>query len=404
MWIVVLLAMGLFAGAAAWSSLHADTPAPPFTLTSTGFEDGVRGEPVAFALSDYAGRTVVLDFMAVACTACQYVTEDVLKPLWDRHADDPRFAILSIDTWADPGTGSFGGETNETLRALQQRTGVPWRHALDTDQVWQKYGAVTLPRLAVVSGDGRIVHDTGIPTLAGAEAAVQASLAGEAASVPILRVGLTGLAALAGGASVFTPCSAGLLPAYLGMLLGDAAAQPAPARLRRAARGGLGAAAGIVAVYAALALLFWAAGPLMQRAVPWLGPAAALGVAVAGALAVLGRGLPWLGRLGGAVGGTRGFFLFGLAFALVGFGCTAPLFLPILLAGFLEGPAVGALAFLAYAATVAAAVLLMAVLAGQGSQGPVRRLLAWTRRVQAVAGWVMLAAGVYLLAYFLGRP
>ncbi|HLF16231.1 MAG TPA: hypothetical protein VI796_02225, partial [Candidatus Thermoplasmatota archaeon] len=105
MWVVLLLSLGAFAGATGWQALHHPTEAPGFTLASTGYEGGAQGDPVRFSLADYRGRVLVLDLMAVACAPCRTVTEEVVKPLAEGHGGDPRFAILSVDTWADPATG-----------------------------------------------------------------------------------------------------------------------------------------------------------------------------------------------------------------------------------------------------------------------------------------------------------
>src|SRR5688572_20324626 len=242
MWMVLALVLGTAGSVTLWHEMHERRPAQDFTLTSTGYENGTLAEPVTFSLSDYRGKTVVLDFMAVACTTCRIVAEDVLKPLHDRHGGD--IAILSIDTWADPGSGNlFGGETDEALIELQQEENLHWRHALDTDGVYLKYSAIGLPKLVVVDPEGRIAYsETGSQDLSDVEAAVQASIAGEATPVAVLSVGLSGLAFAAGVASILTPCSVGLLPAYLGLLLQDASQAPAARRSHRVLWGGLATA------------------------------------------------------------------------------------------------------------------------------------------------------------------
>lgn len=408
MWLLLALLLAVPAGVTLYDAVHADTPAPPFHLTSTGLEDGVQGPRVAFSLEDYRGKTLVLDLMAVSCTACRYVTADVLEPLHAAYAGRGDFAILSVDAWADPAVagdprlGYAGGESEAALVDLQRSSGAPWRHALDTDRVWQKYSAVSLPRIVVIDATGHVVLDhLGSPTYAQVEAAVRQSLAGQATPVPVLRLGLSGLAFVAGAAAVLTPCTVGLLPAYLALLLRPAAG-PSPAR--RVIGGGLAAAAGIVTVYAALAVAFALAADTLR---PWLtraGPVVGAAMVVAGLAAALGKGPGWRGRLGDRVDGRRGFYLFGLAFALAGFGCTGPLFLPLLLAGFSQGTGTGALLFLLYSLAVVLLVLGAALAVASGLDGRLRSLLRRARAVQAAAGLLMAAAGAYLVWYFLAAP
>jgi cytochrome c-type biogenesis protein len=405
MWLLLAVLLAVPAATTLYHAARVDTPAPPFHLTTTGYQGGAQGPPANVSLEGYRGRTLVLDLMAVSCTACRYVTEDVLKPLQAEHGTRPDFAILSVDAWADPAVagdpalGYAGGESAAALLQLQKQTGAPWPHALDTDHVWQSYSAVSLPRIVVIDATGHVVLDhLGAPSRAQVEAAVTQSLAGQATPVPVLRLGLAGLAFVAGAAAVFTPCTVGLLPAYLALLLRPAAAGG------RVLRGGLAAAAGIVTVYALLAVAFALAGDALRPQLPKAGPVVGAAMVVAGLAALLGKGPGWMGRLADRVDGRRGFYLFGLAFGLAGFGCTGPLFLPILLAGFSQGTGAGFLAFLLYAGAVTLLVLGAAAAVAAGLDGRLRRLLAHARAVQAAAGALMAAAGAYLVWYFLAAP
>ena len=356
LWVALAFVLLLAAGTTLSAAWRTEGSAPGFHLVSTGYEAGVAGAPQAFNLSDYRGRTVVLDFMAVACTSCRTVTEQVLKPL---HARDPGVVVLSIDTWSDPGSGNaFGGESDADLVRLQQSTGVPWRHARDTDQVYLKYAAISLPKLAVVDPAGQLVYaKAGAQSLPRVESAVRAAEAGRAVAVPGLHASLLGLAFVAGLSAVFTPCGVGLLPAYVGLLL----ERGGTGGKRRAVSGGLLAALGIVALYAALALLFWAFGAALRPVLPWLAPLLGLALAVLGLLALRGSGWAFLKPMAGTSFDARtGFTAFGAAYGLAGFACTGPVFLPILLAGFLQGASTGLAAFALYTFAVAAVVVAVA--------------------------------------------
>jgi len=409
MWLVLLTVLGAAAGGSAWRASHVVLEeAPAFGLRSTGYEDGRLGDPVAFTLEEYRGRTVLLDMMAVLCTSCRTLTAEVLLPLHERYGQDPDFAILSIDVWADPETGgSSAGETREELVRLQREEGAPWRHALDTDDVWRKYSATSLPQVFLVDPQGRIVYAAaGLPPLEEVDAAVRASLEGRGEAVPVLQVGLVGAALVAGAASFFSPCSVGLIPAYMGFLLHGAQGAPVAVRARRTLRGGLLTAAGIVTVYALLAGALWALsaagqGPWMRAQVPRLVPVMGGLLVVIGALMLFGGAWDRVARrLGmGRIDGRRGFYAFGLGYGLAAFGCTGPVFLPILVAGFVAGPLPGFAALLAYTLAVAALVLYAAALVAGGEGPRLRRLLSHTRAVTRVSAVLMMAAGAYLLVF-----
>lgn len=402
-----LLVGGLaIGGSAAWRSLHEVRPAPAFTLTDTGLRDGVLGEPTEFSLSDYAGKTLVLDMMAVSCTACRVVADDILAPLQAEFGDRTDFAIVSIDTWADPNAVGGLRETGEELLRLQDEHGYSWRHALDTDDAYRKYTAIQLPKLIVVDGSGQIVFEgQGHPARSEVRDAVMASLEGRAQSVAVLQIGLYGMAMVAGLASIFSPCSVGLLPAYLGLLLrAETRATPETlgVRVRRSLGGGFATAGGIVALYAVFAGILWLAGPWLRPIIPYMGPAVAIGLLAIG-LSTL-AGADWSGisrRMGaGRVDGRHGFFTFGLGYGLAAFGCTGPAFLPILLAGFGEGAAPGLLVFLLYSASVAALVVMATLLMATGNQGRLRRILSHTRSVSRASAVLIAIAGASLLVYY----
>ncbi len=394
--VALLVAAGLGVGAyAAWNSLHSEQTAPDFTLTSTGFENGTQGAPVVFNLTDYRGQTVLLDFMGVTCSSCRILTDQVLFPLHERYGNRTDFVIVSVDVWA----GRFG-ETEEELIKLQQSEGTPWRHALDTDNVFTKYKTYELPKITVIDPAGRIVFDgIGIPPLGRVDAAVQESFVGQAEAVPVLTVGILGLAFIAGVASVFSPCSIGLLPAYLGFLLRD---DPAEARLRRERRaiaGGLATTGGIVTVYAAIAVLLAVFGSALRPYVPLLAPVVAVLLIVLGIL--MFAGFDWsilTRRIGvGQADGRRGFFVFGIGYGTAAFGCTGPVFVPILLAAFLEGTLTGVAAFALYTVAVAAVVITAAILVAAGRRSALNAIQARTAVISKISAALLVAAGAYLL-------
>ncbi|MFA5943406.1 MAG: cytochrome c biogenesis protein CcdA [Candidatus Thermoplasmatota archaeon] len=400
LWLALALVLAVATGATLASAWRTQGPAPDFALASTGYENGTQGEPQPFRLSDYRGKTVVLDFMAVACTTCRTVTEDVLKPL---AAANPDVVILSIDTWSDPGSGNaFGGESDADLVKLQQRTDVPWRHARDTDQVYVKYAAVSLPKLAVVDRDGQLVYAReGLQGADGVADAVQAAELGAAAPIPAIRVGLLGLAFIAGLACAFTPCGIGLLPAYVGLLLERGSSAAGPVRVVRALGGGVQAALGIVAVYAALAVLFWAFGAALRPLLPWLAPVLGLGLAVLGVLALRGTNWGFLRPPASLAGFDEraGFTAFGAAYGLAGFACTGPLFLPILLAGFVESPRVGLTAFALYTVAVAGVVVAIAALVALGQQTRLGAILAGARWLHKASAAILVVGGLLVAWY-----
>ena len=391
--LVIIIVGGLLA----WNLARtAPDEAPGFTLTSTGYEQGNSTEPVTFSLSDYEGQTVLLDFMAVNCSACRVLTDQVVRPLYEEYGNRSDVAFLSIDVWA----GS-SGETNEELIRLQEDERAPWRHALDTDRVLERYGAYNIPMLVVVDGTGQIIYsETGIPAKSTVEKAMQDGIAGVGESQEIVAVGLVGLAFVAGAASIFSPCCIGLLPSYMGDLVSHGSRLHED-EVRGTLRAGAATALGIASIYVVLAVLLWLYAPLFRPHVAKVAPAIGVAMIVLGAAMLFGWSWTWLtSRFSASMDGRRGFFAFGLGYGVASFGCTGPVFLPLLLAGFLASAWLGFTVLLAYTAAVALLVFLAAYLTATGQATVLKGINRYTQPIQKISAALMIGAGVYLVAFY----
>lgn len=388
---LLIIALLVPAAVTGWDALQQEGRAPQFTVTTTGFIEGSNEtEPLTFTFpDDFHGEVVVLDFMAVNCASCRFVTPRVLAPLEAEYGNRTDFQILSIDGWA-----GRAGETTSTLIGWQEEENAPWPHALDTDGVMQKYSVIALPTLMVIDKDGDIVFNhNGVADKNDVEAAVLAAFDGKANNVQFLQVGLIGLAFFAGLASFFAPCSVGLVPAYMGLLLKEKPGMP------QMLRAGLVTAGGIVSLYAVLALLFWLLADQLLPIVPKLGIAMGILLILFGLLMLKGFDWEWLSKKFGMgkVDGRKGFYMFGLGYGLASFGCTGPIFLPILLAGFARNTGMGLIVMLVYSAAVASFALLAAYLVGAGQQTRLRSILSRTVLITRIAAVLMIAGGAYLI-------
>jgi cytochrome c biogenesis protein CcdA len=375
------------------------------------------------------------------------MTKSVVAPLWDAYRDEADVVILAIDVWADDAIG----ESDADLVRLQREghgfgtPPEPWRHARDTDDVLQKYGTFSIPQIAVVDPDGRLVFNhVGVPGYDDVNATVLAARSGDASTVGYVQVGILGLALLAGFASFLAPCSVGLIPAYMGFLIqgqdaqraaanvgggmrpagasaaasvgasaaasvgASAAASPGTSRsasrrqtsaLSTALGGGVRTALGIVTIYAVIAVALYLAGAAVRDNLLYLTPVVAVLLVAFGVMLLTGFDWDRVARgLGmGKVDGRRGFFAFGVGYGLAAFGCTGPIFLPILLAGFAQGALLGFAAFLVYTLAIAGFVVFAAYLVAAGQQTRLRALLSKTVAVTRVSAVLLIGAGLWIL-------
>ncbi|MFW5935056.1 MAG: cytochrome c biogenesis CcdA family protein [Halolamina sp.] len=224
---------------------------------------------------------------------------------------------------------------------------------------------------------------------------------------------LLALAFSAGSATFFAPCSFPLLPGYLSYFLGrtvdSAAGSDDPDGLvdrfgrplaRGAVTGGV-VAAGILAVYVGLA------GTAISLGARALSGIAVMELVVGGVFVVAGTAMAagWrpsshLVRLPERKRSWAGFFAFGALYATAAAGCTAPLFVAVVLKGLSAGPVHGVGIAVAYAAGMGAVMVTLTGLAAVGGTSVVSRLAGRAARIQRVAGGLLALSGVAQVYYY----
>jgi cytochrome c biogenesis protein CcdA len=250
----------------------------------------------------------------------------------------------------------------------------------------------------------------------GLNEAVEAAAGGSGGALGRLASWLPfGFAFGAGMVSAVNPCGFAMLPAYLALYLrgGGDAAQVAQAGLaRRLARALLVAASvsvGFLALFALAGLALGAGGRSLAAAFPWLGLATGVALVLAGAWTVRG------GQLQSALGerlshgvatragdGIAGYVAFGVAYGLASLSCTLPIFLAVLGSSLTLGDLPGVAAQLAaYGAGMGTVVTVLTLSLALLRHAVVDRARAAVRYVGPIASVTMLAAGAYVVYYWL---
>ena len=230
----------------------------------------------------------------------------------------------------------------------------------------------------------------------------------------------------AGMVSAVNPCGFAMLPAYLGLFLGsrdlvtvsssggyvadtavanvDVASEVARAVLVTAA-----VTAGFVLLFGGVGILISAAGQLIVSLVPWV----ALGIGgvlvLLGISMLLGRHVSagFAARIAARIGnpgtvGLKGFFVFGVAYAVASLSCTLPIFLTVV-GGSLAASSFGTsvVQFISYALGMGLIVLLltMGIAVFKGAVvGMLRQAVPYVERVSAA---LLIVAGTYIVYYWL---
>ncbi|HET8627136.1 MAG TPA: cytochrome c biogenesis protein CcdA [Thermomicrobiales bacterium] len=222
-----------------------------------------------------------------------------------------------------------------------------------------------------------------------------------------------GYAFAAGMAAAVNPCGFALLPAYLGLYLGDGDAAGetgrAPARLRRAAAVSAVVSASFVALFGAAGLAVGLAAAVAGL-FPWLGLLVGALLVVAGGRLLDGEAFhggvaPGLvGRLGARARrpGAPGYLAYGLAYGLASLGCALPLFLAVAGSALAARGVLAALGqFVLYGLGMGAVLTALTLGVAAGGDAALRGGRRARRYVQPVGAVLVLLAGAYLIYYWL---
>jgi len=116
--------------------------APDFTFTTTA------GETIK--LSDLRGRVVMLQFTASWCGVCRKKMPDIERYIWQKHKENPDFALYGIDR----------DEPLETVKEFAVQTGITYPLALDPGaDIFALYAnrEAGITRNVIVNREGQIV-------------------------------------------------------------------------------------------------------------------------------------------------------------------------------------------------------------------------------------------------------
>lgn len=214
-----------------------------------------------------------------------------------------------------------------------------------------------------------------------------------------------GFAAAAGAMTFFAPCAYPMLPGYVAYYLGDDTGDGRRARLRRATTVSVIASLGMFAVYLGLIGVVVAAGSeYLQRLV-------LLGAVVGVALIALGAAM-----LGGVTNGRlatvelperrrsyRGYFAFGVGYAIAAAGCTAPLFVAVVLSSLTVGAGAALLTVGAYAGGQAVMLVAVTAVTAIGRDSLLRRVVPRGPLLERAGGVLLIVVGFVQLYLFLVR-
>lgn len=217
----------------------------------------------------------------------------------------------------------------------------------------------------------------------------------------------------AGMASAVNPCGFAMLPAYLGLYLGDNEKEvrklhPLELLGRAVIVGGV-VTIGFVVLFGLAGAVIGVGFSAAASALPWLGLTIGIGLTVAGAWILSGGKLytGYAARAASHMGdpgkvSLRGYFMFGLSYGTASLSCTLPIFLAVVGIGAAGAePFVVLGNFVLFALGMGFVIMLLTIgiaFARGAMMGGLRKALPY---VQPVGSILMVGAGAYIVFYWL---
>ncbi|UCE73595.1 MAG: redoxin domain-containing protein [Methanomassiliicoccales archaeon] len=388
--------------------------APDFTLADI---DGNT-----FNLTDFRGQVVLLDMMSIPCESCKIVEKD-LKDIYPEYKDEVVF--ISIDILAD--------DTDEMLRDYRVSHDIEWTIARDTDEIILKYSSEAIPKIVIIDADGYATYEhTGTTDKSELKSELDRAISGEAQAISITEASLFSLAIFAGIASFFSPCAFPMLPGYIAYYLRKDVEAGGKIPMKRAALSGTISATGIIIVYLIIGIIMVFAGTSIEEYTAFFTLIVGIILIALGVLMFtplqywkivrpfqnLWARLKGLGKKkskekegketdsittgASEPGFYSGLFLYGLGYGAAAAGCTAPLFIAVVLAAMAIGSfLMGILILILYTVTAALLMLAVTMAIAYFGAGAAQKLSKHTEKIKKISGAVLVVVGVYLIWFYL---
>jgi cytochrome c biogenesis protein CcdA len=222
-----------------------------------------------------------------------------------------------------------------------------------------------------------------------------------------------GFAFSAGLVSSVNPCGFAMLPAYLGLYLGEneegAEEKGLGSRLQRAVLVGSTVTAGFVLMFALVGVPIGLGARGIVDVFPWVGLTIGVILAIAGSYMLSGGNIytNLAMRLSAKIGGSnnnsvKGYFTFGIGYGTASLSCTLPIFLAVIGGTFTADTFLDSLLqFVLFGFGMGSVILVltvsMAVFKG-AMVGGLRKMLPYVGRISAV---MLLVSGAFIVYYWL---
>jgi cytochrome c-type biogenesis protein len=203
----------------------------------------------------------------------------------------------------------------------------------------------------------------------------------------------------AGMVATVNPCGFAMLPAYLGMIIGDRGSGRRSALLVGGA-----VSTGFVTVFLMSGVLVASGLRIVVTWIPWMALVIGLGLVAVG-IAEL-RGAHLFARLPGVkrssrIRSVRGLIGFGASYGVASLSCTLPIFLSLVAGTVATGSFAESIAvFAAYGAGMSLVVIVLTLALAAGRDRLLIAIRPISARLGTISGWIMIIAGAFIVWYW----
>jgi len=198
----------------------------------------------------------------------------------------------------------------------------------------------------------------------------------------------------AGVLSLLSPCGYLLLPGYISYYLGSDVSR------RRAILGGILCAIGLITVLLGIGALTSVLGSLIFEAAPKMTLIAGIaivffGVSILFELRPISIPVSLKMKIPEKKGSSK-LVLFWVAYGIASFGCSAPIFMSMVIYAATKGPLDGLLIFLSYVVGIGLPLILTGILVAEARTLTIKKIKKATPYLQKFSGILMLSIGLFL--------
>lgn len=374
--------------------VSASDKAPDFTVSTA--------ESGTFKLSNQEGKPVLIDFMTPLCSECKKL-ESNLQDIYPQYRDDVIF--ISIDV------------SNSSISRLKQYKvdrDIPWIVGSGNEDIFvNKFKGTTVPKTLIIDEDGFLNFDKdGVISKDRLRNELDQTISGQNTRIDLKDYGIYTLAIFGGFASFFSPCAFPLLPSFIAYYITGAKGKSRT--IKSGLNLGVKAALGLLTIFGLIGVLAIGGSYWISQYIPYLELLVGVIILILGLLllkdidigsyfTMLKNKIRYsLGKKPSTGKTTSSPFIYGMGYGSAAAGCTAPVFIAIVISSWLADGLYSALIVILLYFSVMAGLMIafsvMTMVLKETIADKIKKHMGLINKISAV---VMIVVGIYLIIYFL---